>query len=564
MREASNIEQGNESCQKVEELVPIIKANKDGNVVNIEDEEEDKDVLGGSMKTTTITAKEDGETQKKVVDKATQDQEKEFGTLLMACTNSEWNKDDTWYLDTGANNNMCGVRSMLVELDESMSANVAFGDESKVEVKGRAAQEKQGVKLKNSKALEHTNVCELIKLSSLGKISYFLPFIYDFSRKAWVYFLKHKSEVLENFKKFKSLVEKGRGLVIKVMRFDCGREFTSKEFQKYKKDNPKSDVVLKEEVEWDWRRYVKDYNFLSTLKKMIWSKQVVCKQERSLLLPSSSQEDESSRESVQCFRSLKELYQMTKNQDNLSLFCLFANFEKNARGEVERYKARSMAKGYSQRAGIDYEGISSLLARLEYVRLMISLADQNSWRIHQMDVNSAFLNGVLKEEVYIEQTQSYIVGKEDKVLELKKALYGLKQAPGARIPPIDKYVNQRNFIKCPHEYGLNIKDQINDVLIMCLYVDDLIFTGCSPSMFNKFKEDMTNEFEMTNVMLKYYYLGIEVKQEDKGMFIMQEAYAKEVIKKFKMDDFNSLNMPVEFGIQLSHCEEENKCGSNTL
>lgn len=114
--------------------------------------------------------------------------------------------------------------------------------------------------------------------------------------------------------------------------------------------------------------------------------------------------------------------------------------KKNANGKVERYKARLVAKGYSQRAGIDYDEVFAPVARLETIRLLISLAAQNKWKIQQMDVKSAFLNGVLEEEVYIQQPSGYeIKGHEDKVLKLKKALYGLKQAPRAWNSRIDKY-----------------------------------------------------------------------------------------------------------------------------
>jgi hypothetical protein len=173
-----------------------------------------------------------------------------------------------------------------------------------------------------------------------------------------------------------------------------------------------------------------------------------------------------------------------------------------------------------------------------------------------MDVKSAFLNGVLDEEVYIEQPQGYKVkGEEEKVLKLKKALYGLKQAPRAWNARIDKYFQEKNFIKCPYEHALYIKAQGGDILIVCLYVDDLIFTGNNPTMFEEFKKEMTKEFEMTDIGLMSYYLGIEVKQEDQGILITQEGYAKEVLKKFKMDDANPVSTPMECGIKLSKHDE---------
>ncbi|KAK6123269.1 hypothetical protein DH2020_042997 [Rehmannia glutinosa] len=176
-----------------------------------------------------------------------------------------------------------------------------------------------------------------------------------------------------------------------------------------------------------------------------------------------------------------------------------------------------------------------------------------------MDVKSTFLNGVLEEEVYIEQPKGYVVkNEEDKVLKLKKALYGLKQAPRAWNSRIDKYLQENGFTKCPHEHALYVKVRKNDVLIVCLYVDDLIFTGNNPNMFEEFKKAMTREFEMTDIGVMAYYLGVEVKQQEDGIFISQEGYAKEILKKFKMDNCKPINTPMECGIKLSKYDGEEK------
>jgi len=107
--------------------------------------------------------------------------------------------------------------------------------------------------------------------------------------------------------------------------------------------------------------------------------------------------------------------------------------KKNVKGEIERYKARLVAKGYGQKVGINYNEVFAPVAHLETIRLILSLTAQHKWRIHQMDVKSAFLNGVLEEEVYIKQPLRYKVKEEeDKVIKLKMALYGLKQVAQAR------------------------------------------------------------------------------------------------------------------------------------
>jgi Reverse transcriptase (RNA-dependent DNA polymerase) len=129
-----------------------------------------------------------------------------------------------------------------------------------------------------------------------------------------------------------------------------------------------------------------------------------------------------------------------------------------------------------------------------------------------MDVNSAFLNGVLEKEVYIEQPLGYL--KEDdegKVLKLKKTLYGLKQAPRAWNTRIDYYFKSHNFVQCPYEHILYVKIENEDMLIVSLYVDDLIFIGSSSDMIDEFKRAMKSEFEMTDLRLMSYFLGLEIK-----------------------------------------------------
>ncbi|KAI9198969.1 hypothetical protein LWI28_025275 [Acer negundo] len=184
--------------------------------------------------------------------------------------------------------------------------------------------------------------------------------------------------------------------------------------------------------------------------------------------------------------------------------------KRNAKGEVQRYKARLVAKGYKQKEGVDYGEVFAPVARLETIRLLISLAAQKSWKIYQLDVKSAFLNDFLEEEIYVEQPPGYVMkGKEDKVCRLKKALYGLKQEPRAWNMRIDDYFQKNRFEKCPYEHALYMKKEIDrSLLYACLYVDDLIFTGNNPAMFEDFKRRMVKEFEMTDIGLMAHFLDL--------------------------------------------------------
>ena len=167
------------------------------------------------------------------------------------------------------------------------------------------------------------------------------------------------------------------------------------------------------------------------------------------------------------------------------------------------------------------------------------------WRLYQMDVKSAFLNGDLKEEVYVTQPPGYVThGKEHKVLRLHQALYGLKQAPRAWYGRIDSYFLQNSFERSMNDAALYIMKQGGDVLIVSLYVDDIIITGSNIQSINTFKENMKKEFEMVDLGLLNYFLGMEVIQDNGGIFLLQEKYANKLVDKFGMRDSKSVSNPL--------------------
>ncbi|GAA0168672.1 transmembrane signal receptor [Lithospermum erythrorhizon] len=169
-----------------------------------------------------------------------------------------------------------------------------------------------------------------------------------------------------------------------------------------------------------------------------------------------------------------------------------------------------------------------------------------------MDVKSAFLNWYLEEEVYIEQPPGYVEkGQEDKVYRLNKALYGLKQAPRAWNTRIDEYFHKNGFVKSPYEHSLYAKkNESRDIMFICLYVDDMVYTGNNPDMFNDFKEVMTKEFEMTDIGEMSYFLAVEVKQAKDGIFMSQRKYAKQILSKFRMKDCKPISTLTKICMKL--------------
>ena len=224
----------------------------------------------------------------------------------------------------------------------------------------------------------------------------------------------------------------------------------------------------------------------------------------------------------------------------------------NERGEIEKFKARLVAKGYHQREGVDFHEVFAPVARWDTIRMLIALAAEKGWNVFQLDVKSAFLQGELNEAVYVEQPKGFEIQEEQgKVYKLKKALYGLKQAPRAWYSRIDGYFKKEGFEKCFCEHTLFIKKEEQGVLVVSLYVDDLIYTGNSEAMLAQFKVSMMEEFAMSDLGKMKFFLGVEVIQDEEGIFINQQKYAEETLMKYGMQNCNSVRNPIVPGNKLT-------------
>jgi hypothetical protein len=221
-------------------------------------------------------------------------------------------------------------------------------------------------------------------------------------------------------------------------------------------------------------------------------------------------------------------------------------------GAIVKHKACLVARGFVQREGIDFDDIFAPMAQMESVRLLFALAAQEGCRVHHMDVKSTFLNGDLKEEVYVCQPPGFAISdKEGKVLHLRKALYGLRQAPRAWNTKLDSMLKGMGFGQSPHEAAIYRRGNGGNALLVGVYVDDLVITGSKDAEVVTFKEEMNATFQMSDLGLLSFYLGIEVHQGDSGIMIWQTAYAKCVVELAGLTDCNPALTPMEERLKLS-------------
>ncbi|CAA7039007.1 unnamed protein product [Microthlaspi erraticum] len=238
--------------------------------------------------------------------------------------------------------------------------------------------------------------------------------------------------------------------------------------------------------------------------------------------------------------------------------------KRNSDGSINKHKARLVAKGYVQRYGIDFEEVFAPVARIETIRLLISLAASKGWEIHHLDVKTAFLHRELKETVYVSQPDGFVVkGSEEKVYKLNRALYGLKQAPRAWNDKLNLILKELQFKRCSKEPSVYRKKVSQEILLLAVYVDDLFVTGTSKEIIEEFKKEMSSKFEMNDLGKLTYYLGIEVQQDKECITLSQKRYALKILEEAGMEDCNPVHTPMEAGLKLSKATEEKDIDATT-
>ncbi|GJW31379.1 retrovirus-related pol polyprotein from transposon TNT 1-94 [Tanacetum coccineum] len=223
---------------------------------------------------------------------------------------------------------------------------------------------------------------------------------------------------------------------------------------------------------------------------------------------------------------------------------IFKN-KKDESSLVIRNKARLVAVGYCQQEGIDYDETFAPVARIEAIRLFLAYAAHKDFTVFQMDVKTAFLNGILKEEVYVGQPPGFVSKQyPDHVYALDKALYGLKQAPRAWYDVLSKFLIDSGFQKGSIDPTLFIKKKGKHIMLIQIYVDDIIFGSTNPKYCTKFSDLMVKRFEMSMMGEMKFFLGLQVNQFSNGIFINQSKYILDILKRFGMENCDTVPTPM--------------------
>ncbi|GKC86465.1 putative ribonuclease H-like domain-containing protein [Tanacetum coccineum] len=225
--------------------------------------------------------------------------------------------------------------------------------------------------------------------------------------------------------------------------------------------------------------------------------------------------------------TMNRLVDLPKGKHAIGTKWVYRN-KNDERGIVVRNKARLVAPGYTQEEGIDYDEVFAPVARIEAIRLLLAYASFMGFIVYQMDVKSAFLYGTIKEEVYVCQPPSFEdLQFPDKVYKVEKALYGLHQAPRAWYETLSTYLLENGFRRGTIDKNLFIKKDKDDA------------------------QEILDEF---------YGLGLQVKQKDDGIFISQDKYMADILKKFDFVTIKTTSTPIETNKALLKDEEAKDVG----
>ncbi|KAL0336659.1 UNVERIFIED_CONTAM: Retrovirus-related Pol polyprotein from transposon TNT 1-94 [Sesamum radiatum] len=231
-----------------------------------------------------------------------------------------------------------------------------------------------------------------------------------------------------------------------------------------------------------------------------------------------------------------------------------------ADGSIDKYKARLVAKGFKQKEGLDFFDTYSPVTRITSIRVLIAVAALYDLEIHQMDVKTAFLNGELDEEIYMEQPEGFVVpGQEKKVCRLVKSCMGLNKLLNNGMKSLTGRCCQMALKSTSVINVYMLKALKHSFIIVCLYVDDMLIMGSNRDIILTTKKMLTKHFDMKDMGLADVILGIKISKTSDGLALSQSHYVETILKKFKAYESPPAKTPVDLNLHLAKNKDEPEC-----
>jgi histone deacetylase 1/2 len=233
--------------------------------------------------------------------------------------------------------------------------------------------------------------------------------------------------------------------------------------------------------------------------------------------------------------------------------------KENPDGTINKYKARLVAKGFLQSPGFDFTETFSPVIKPVTIRIILTLAVTYKWTVQQIDINNAFLNGWLQEEVYMTQPTGFESTDKSLVCKLHKSLYGLKQAPRAWYERLTQVLLKMGFVTSKCDPSLLVHHQQGACTYVLIYVDDILITGSAPHLITDLIHKLSIQFALKELGEVDYFLGLEVQHTPSGgLLLKQSKYIRDLLVKTNMENSKPIGSPMASNCRLS------KFGSDTM
>ena len=228
--------------------------------------------------------------------------------------------------------------------------------------------------------------------------------------------------------------------------------------------------------------------------------------------------------------------------------------KRKADGSIDRFKARLVAKGFSQKEGLDFKETFAPVARMPSLRALLAIAAAQDLEIHQMDVRTAFLNGELEEEIYMQQPEGFVApgSQANLVCKLNRSIYGLKQASRAWYKKIDSALSDLSFKPTMADNCIYVLQEHSTVVYILLYVDDLLLISNNLRRLQSVKEELSQRFDMKDLGEAHFILGLQIQRDrtHRRLSLSQSEYVKTILERFNMNESKPASTPMSTSTKL--------------